>query len=187
MLLKNFMNYQIDKIINEKKNELEAAFHAINQARSNYQIQHFVVGQHDTEPRQYSQCVLELQVRTFNLRRQMVEKKKLLKKISATTDADEKELLGIDLEEMELGLENQVREWNVLYQIFSSMPKYTYEQIQSGEEEYWQLRLARQSQEEILAHGRIGVGNLDALWQSKAIDNPAIAFIEQHKKPELPE
>jgi hypothetical protein len=179
------MEYQIDKIVNEKKSELEAAFHAINQARSNYQIEHFVVGQHDTAPRQYSQCVLELQVRTFNLRRQMVQKKQLLKKIASTTDQDEKELLTIDLEEMELGLENQVREWNTLYNIFEAMPKFTYEQIQSGEGEYWNLRLARQCQEDLLAQGRIGVGNLDALWQSKAIENPAITFIETNAKKEL--
>lgn len=179
------MEYKIDKIVNEKRTELETAFHAINQARSNYQIKHFVVGQHDTEPRKYSQCVLELQVRTFNLRRQIVEKRKLLKKIAKSVDADEKELLTIDLEELELGLENQVREWNSLYNLFESMPKFSYEEIQNDEENYWQLRLARQSQEEILANGRIGVGNLDALWQSKAIDNPAISFIEQNSKKEL--
>jgi hypothetical protein len=179
------MEYKIDKIVNEKRTELEAAFHSINQARSNYQIEHFVVGQHDTEPRKYSQCVLELQVRTFNLRRQMVQKRQLLKKIASTTDIDEKELLTIDLEELELGLENQVREWNTLYNIFEAMPKFTYEQIQSGESEYWNLRLARQCQEDLLASGRIGVGNLDALWQSKAIENPAITFIEGNTKKEL--
>ena len=178
-------NYKIEKIINEKKNELEAAFHSINQARSDYQIEHFVIGQHDTEPRRYNQCVLELQVRTFNLRRQMIEKRKLLKKIATTTDVDDKELILINLEEMELGLENQVREWNTLYNLFENMQKFTYEQIQLAENEYWNLRLARQAQEDIMSNGRIGTGNLDALWQAKHIDNPAIAFIEENNKNQL--
>lgn len=175
-------NYKIEKIVNEKKNELEAAFHSINQSRSNYQIEHFVIGQHDTDSRKYSQCVLELQVRTFNLRRQIIEKRKLLKKIEDTTNIDDKELLYIDVEEMELALENQVREWNTLYNIFEAMPKFTYDQIQSGESEYWNLRLARQCQEDLMSQGRIGAGNIDALWQSKAIDNPAIEFIQENKK-----
>ena len=65
------------------------------------------------------------------------------------------------------------------------MPKFTQQEFQDAEAEYWQLRLARQAQEDIMAHGRISVGNLDAMWQAKHIDNPAVAFIQQHEKKEL--
>lgn len=179
------MGFEIETIVSDKRKELEAAFHAINQSRTNFQLENFVVGQHDTPTRQFQQCIMELQVKTFNLRRQMIEKRKLLKKIDTETDPDEKELLLISMEELELGLESQVREWNTLYAIFQSMPKFTYEEIQAGEEEYWGLRLARQAGEDVLAHGRIGIGNLDAMWQAKQIDHPGIKFIEENQKKQL--
>jgi hypothetical protein len=72
-----------------------------------------------------------------------------------------------------------------LYAIFKEMPKFTHEQIQEAEEEYWQLRLARQAQEDICATGRISIGNVDAMWQAKQIDHPGIKFIEDNKNKEL--
>lgn len=181
------MDYTVDVITNDKKKELEDAFHAINQGRSDFQIHNFVIGQHDTDSRRFIQCVIELQAKTFNLRRQLIEKRKLLKKIESTSNIDEKELAVIDLEELELSLESQVREWNTLYAIFKAMPKFSHEEIQNSEEQYWQLRLARQAQEDILSSGRISVGNLDAMWQAKQIDHPGVTFIENHNKKELPQ
>lgn len=179
------MKYEIEAIVGDKRVELETAFHAINQGRSDFQLSNFVVGQHDTATRQYQQCVLELQLKTFTIRRMLVEKRKLEKKILAATDVDDKELDCITLEELTLNVEGQVREWNTLYAIFQSMPKFTHEQIQAGEQEYWGYRLARQAQEDITAHGRIGVGNLDAMWQAKQIENPALAFITANETKEL--
>lgn len=174
-------------IINNKRKELETAFHNINQSRTDFQIKNFVVGSHDTPTRQYQQCLMELHSKTYNLRRHIIERRKLVKKIDAEKDADDKELLCISLEELDFGIESEVREWNVLYGIFQEMPKYTFEDFQAGEEEYWQLRLARQAQEDLVAHGRISVGNLDAMWQAKQIDHPGIQFIETNQKKELPQ
>jgi hypothetical protein len=179
------MNYNIDVITNDKQKELEDAFHSINQGRTDFQLHNFVIGQHDTDSRRFMQCVMELQAKTFNLRRQLIQKRKLLKKIDNTVDLDDKELFKIDHEELELSLEGQVREWNTLYAIFKEMPKFTHEQIQEAEEEYWQLRLARQAQEDICATGRISIGNVDAMWQAKQIDHPGIKFIEDNKNKEL--
>ena len=178
------MNTALD-IINNKRKELEQAFCSVNAGRSNYQIENFVIGTHDTATRQYQQCVIELQTKTYSIRRQIIEQRKMIKKFDNEKDADEKELFGISLEEMQMTLDSEVREWNTLYNIFQSMPKFTQQEFQDAEAEYWQLRLARQSQEDIMAHGRISVGNLDALWQAKHIDNPAVAFIQQNQKKEL--
>ena len=41
--------------------EMESAFLEIQQPRSAFVLEKFVVGQHDTLQTQYSQCVLELQ------------------------------------------------------------------------------------------------------------------------------
>jgi len=49
--------------------ELEGAFREIQQPRSPFVLQHFVLGAHDTEPRQYAQCVLELQIKYDAIRR----------------------------------------------------------------------------------------------------------------------
>lgn len=150
--------------------ELEAAFAAIQMPRTPYQIEHFVVGQHDTEPRRYVQCVLELQIKYDNIRRAILNRKLIeaqIQKLEARGDeiaqirADMKRL---DIEAQDRAMLGAEREFWALYQIWKSFPhQYTRQEIDAAEESYWQQRLERQAQLDIAANGRIGVGNADAL------------------------
>ena len=97
--------------------------------------------------------------------------RKLVKKFEAEQDLDDKELLQLDIEESTLSLLSQKREAGTLYSIYSSLPKFTYEQIQEAEAGYWQERLARQAQLDLDSHGRIGVGNLEALRMAGIFEN----------------
>jgi hypothetical protein len=150
------------EIVN-KRHELFDAFSAVAQPRSNYQIAKFVVGEHCTPERQYMQVVNELQRKTTNIRRALVEQRILYKKLNAEIDPDKQELLQIDLDELRFSIEGAVREFNTLYAIYKSYPRYTAEQLQAAEAGYWHKRLAIQSQLDIEATGVIGQGNADAL------------------------
>lgn len=174
--------------------EMESAFWAIQQPRSAYVLEKFVVGQHDTPETQYSQCVLELQVKYDNIRRAVLNKKKLLIKISEyesrNTDLDqiEADLLKIDLEEQDRAMLGALREFEALYLIWQSFPqKYTREDLDKNQPEYWAKRLHRQAKQEVQATGRIGAGNNEALRQiGLDLDNSLKQLEADSKKEALP-
>jgi hypothetical protein len=162
----------MNDLIQQCESDLAAAVLAIQQPRTNFQIQHFVVGQHDTEPRRWHQCVLELQIKIQLLKRAEIERRMTLRKIerlrqsSELDSRDQADLLTIDLEAHELAVLGAVREAETLYAIYKSFGRtYTREELDAAETEYWQLRLTRQAKHELIANGRIGVGNLDSLEQ----------------------
>ncbi len=172
------MEDRIDNIIKLIK-DMENAFDEIQQPRSEYVLQNFVVGQHDTLETQYSQCVLEMMVKYDNIRRAKLNKKKLLIKISEyeskNTELDqiEADLLKIDLEEQERAMLGALREFESLYKIWQSFPKkYTREELDANQPYYWAKRLQRQAYQDMQATGRIGVGNHEALRQAGFVSVP---------------
>lgn len=157
-----------------ESNELRDAIVAIQQPRTDFQIQHFVVGQHDTEPRRWMQCVLELSIKLNVLKRSAIERRKAMRKLAelellATHGnedaADDAELMRLDLEQHDLATVGAIREAQALYAIFKSFKKqYTHAELMESEAEYWQARLTRQAKHSLVATGRIGVGDLDS-WE----------------------
>ena len=142
----------------------------IQQPRTPFELAHFVVGQHESEPRAWAQCTLELDIKLRNLRRAQISERQLLRKIkrleSLNTDAaaDKAELLRIDLEEQSLAVLGAQRESEALYAIWKSFGRtYSRDELNAAEAEYWQKRLTRQAMLDMNASGRIGVGNQDAL------------------------
>jgi hypothetical protein len=163
------MNANEDNLIGRCERELREAVLAIQQPRTNFQLQHFVVGQHDSEPRRWMQCVLELQIKLHHLRRAEIEQRITRRRIASLRSAgtaDEADLMEIDLETHTLAILGAVRETEALFAIFKSFPRgYTNAELNAAEEEYWQLRLARQAKHSLVATGRIGLGDLDSLYQ----------------------
>jgi hypothetical protein len=150
--------------------ELDESIKAIQQPRTDFQIKHFVVGQHVSEPRRWWQCVLELQIKLQNIRRaeihQRQSRRKIerLEKIGTPAALDKAELERIDLEDHSLAMLGAVREAQCLWGIYKSFDRtFTREELEAAESEYWQLRLAMQAQHDMNANGRVGVGNQDAL------------------------
>ena len=52
----------------ESSHPIWSALEEIQQARTNFQLKHFVVGQHDTSEQQYKQVLLELQEIIFTVK-----------------------------------------------------------------------------------------------------------------------
>lgn len=181
---------------------MQDAFAAIQQPRSDYAIQNFVVGQHDTDTRKYSQCVIELQVKYGAIRRALLTERKLQIEIKKLLDSGdeiqqiEAEEKQIDLDETRLAMQGAFREFECLYAIFRSFPKqFSHEELQAGEVEYWHKRLNRQAAQELLAGGRVGVGNQEALAQigefyngeQNDVDRVLASLSERNGTPALPE
>lgn len=169
--------------------QMESAFLEIQQPRTAFVLEKFVVGQHDTSESQYAQCVLELQIKYDNLRRARLNKRKIEIKIkeaeekATELDQIEADLMRIDLEEQDRAVLGALREFEALYKIWQSFPKkYTRAELDANQEQYWRLRLERQAQQDLQATGRIGVGNNEALRQIGKAATPQLDHIRDVEK-----
>jgi len=169
--------------------ELEQSFLEIQQPRTSYVIEKFVVGQHDTIEMQFSQCVLEIQIKVANLKRAKLGKRKIeiqikeLEDKGTEIDQIDADLKRIDLQEQDFAVLGALRELETLYKIYQSFPKkYTREEIDNAQENYWKLRLERQAQQDLQATGRIGVGNSEALRQINLTGTPKLDHIREVEK-----
>ena len=149
------------------------AIQEIQQARSDFQLQKFVVNQHDTPEQQYRQTLLELQELVFTVKKVDLEIKKTLleiKKLNATGDAIDEiqaQLKEIDLQRTSLARTGAIKEIEALVKIWDSFEhKYTADEIEAGQVAYWEARLTRQANLEALgSNGVVNWGSLDALRQ----------------------
>jgi hypothetical protein len=167
--------------LNQKHNELHDAFLQVFNGRSNYQISNFVIGPHCTIERQYDQCVTELQRKYFTIRRADVNRRKLIKEIEECKDQFLKEEKIIDLEELEIGIISSLKEFNYLYEIFKSMPKFSAEELQKAESMYWLKRLTTQAQIDVECNGSVDTGNAEALRQINLINDHSNRFMNYIK------
>lgn len=168
-------------LIESKHNELHDAFLEIFQGRSDYQIENFVVNSHVTPERQYAQCVLELQNKYYSIKRADISRRKLQHEIKTEKcpfTIEEKEL---ELEQLDIAMIGALREFDTLYRIFQTLPKFSNQQLQQSEANYWVERLATQAQQDIEAHGAVSVGNAEALRQANIINNYSQRFFESVK------
>jgi len=155
--------------------ELLQAFKEIQQPRTNYQLEKFVVGKYETPEQQYFHCVLELQLKYNSLRKAKIhlEKTNYLIEKYKKEEAEGNKLSEfkrrereIDKETAELAVLGALREFETLYKIWKSFDKnYTREEMDKAQPLYWQRRLTGQANRDVMACGRISVGNQDALRQ----------------------
>ena len=172
------MTMDVNAIENvEKKidDELLRAFMEIPQPRTNYQLENFVVKNHEVPEQQYAHCVLELQVKYNNLRRAKVQLEKTDYQLGQLVILEEKgdKMAGfrrrekeIDKDDHKLAVIGALREFEALYTIWKSFPKkYTRGEIEEAQPLYWKRRLTRQANQDLMATGRVRVGNQEALRQ----------------------
>lgn len=181
------MNYDIQlSEIADLIEELEGAFDEIQMARTPFQLEHFVIGYHVDDGQQYAQCVLEMSIKWQNLRRAKLHKRRLELEIErlirhaeeledggdwdALNRAEQLRLKAaqkeIDKEDQDRAALGAVRELKSLYDIWKrKWPKkrYTREELNARQPEYWHKRALLQAQQDMQATGRIGVGNQDLL------------------------
>ena len=155
--------------------ELDDAIREVQQPRSRYQLVHFVIGQHDTPEMRFYQLMLEIQDTAYKLRMAELSVRKAeveITRLMATGD----EIDAIEAEEKRVGLEQTrivmggaLREMAVLEDIFDSSQHYTRDEIEHAQPEYWEKRLTRQTELQILS-GSVGWAQLDSMRQIGLLD-----------------
>ena len=155
---------------------IEEAIKEVQQPRSHYQIVHFVLGQHDTPEMQFHQLcqelmntILGLQMARLDIRRNEIRIERLL----ATGD----EIDAITAEELRLGVEHtqivlrgSERELAVMEDIFDSIPHFTRDEIEHAQPDYWEKRLTRQTNLQIMSGG-VQWAQLDSMRQIGLLDD----------------
>jgi hypothetical protein len=157
--------------------EVLLAMAEIQQSRSNFQIEKFVVNQHDTDEMRYVQTVIELQQLYYTIKTVSLEMKKTeieIKKLRESKD----EVDEIDAQIKELGLEQTrlvgigaFRELDQLLKIYNSFEhKYTRAEIEEAQPDYWNKRLSRQATLEAIGGTQAQAAHLDSLRQIGALE-----------------
>lgn len=156
--------------------------------RTSFQLERFVVKEHDTPERKFLQLMMELKSMRdgfigdcFEIEKIKIEIKKLL----ATND----ELDNLEACKKQYSLrqyeENMVfreREIKTVVKLINSLPKiYTYDEIEAAELNYWEHRLTRQAFEDMMSvQTGINQGNIRANIQAGT--TMASAFLDLKNK-----
>ena len=148
----------------------------VQQPRSRYQLIHFVLGQHDTAEMQFYQLMIELQdmgyklrMAELNVRKTEVEIARLLE-TGDELDAIEAEEKQVGLEQTQIVMKGAQREIAILEDIFNTCQHYTRDEIEHAQPEYWQARLTRQTNLQMMS-GNVQWAQLDSMRQIGLLDD----------------
>jgi len=163
------VQFNLDNIANE----LKADFATIAQGKSDFVLEHLIVGQEDTPVQQWVQCLLELKARYFSIANLILDIKEARQKhrLHRFLETVSLGLIGnarrqeLRVESMQLSIDGLYGEFHTLYRLYKSMPKLSREQIEAGQYDYWKKRLTKQSYYDVLATGRVQQGNMEGLRQ----------------------
>jgi hypothetical protein len=160
-------------IINNKQHPIFDAIQEIQQPRSKFQLENFVLNQHDTDEMKYYQCVLELQNLITSYRKAELEREKLkieilrLESSSDEIDNLDAKIKQIDLDNLDITMFGAKREIELLAEFWQSFPiKYTREQIEINQRDYWTKRLTRQAEAQAIGSGKIDWAQIDSMNQA---------------------
>ena len=160
--------------------DVDAAIAEIQQPRSRFQLVHFVIGQHDTPEMRFYQLCLELQDMGHKLRIAQLGVRKAEIEIRRLVETGD-ELDAIEAEEKQVGLDHTrivmrgaEREIAILTDLFDESTHYTRAEIEHAQPEYWQARLTRQTNLQLMAGG-VQWAQLDSLRQAGLLDDVVAA------------
>jgi hypothetical protein len=162
---------ELNKITSLFTPEIVNVFAEISQSRSNYQIEKFVVNQHDTDEMRYVQTILEIQSIYYSVKHSILEMQKneiKIKRLKSTKD----EIDTLEAQQIELGMEQSrlaaigtFRELKALLDILNTFPRYSRQQIEEGQKEYWHKRMHRQVETDQVGGGPSIAAHLNSLIQ----------------------
>jgi adenylate kinase len=162
---------ELNKITSLFTPEIVNVFAEISQSRSNYQIEKFVVNQHDTDEMRYVQTILEIQSIYYSVKHSILEMQKneiKIKRLKSTKD----EIDTLEAQQIELGMEQSrlaaigtFRELKALLDILNTFPRYSRQQIEEGQKEYWHKRMHRQVETDQIGGGPSIAAHLNSLIQ----------------------
>jgi hypothetical protein len=168
----------------ELHNDLIAAFDEIQMPRTEYELRKFVIESQDTPAKAYAHCVLELSNKYDNLRLANIDvqiKEHEIAELEAKKDKISKleaQKKRIELEQTNRARVGALREFEALYRIWHEFPhKYTRAEIDADQPEYWDKRIARQSNNDMISSGRVSASNVDALRMIGKASVPALDVV----------
>ena len=155
---------------------IQTAIKEIQQSRSRYQLEKFVVGQHDSPEMQYYQLVIEANgtINSIKETELRIEKVKAeadeLRETGKKSDSIEAQIKELSIPELETQLIGQRRELAFMQELFSQYENYTREDIELAQPEYWRNRLMRVGEMQMLARqGGVDWAHLQALYQADVL------------------
>lgn len=155
--------------------------------RTSFQLERFVMQEHDLPERKFLQLMMELKSMrdgfigdVFEIEKMKIEIKRLLAKNDEvdTLEAMKKQYFMRQLEENMIFREREIK---TIVQLINSLPKiYTYDEIEAAEARYWECRLTRQAFEDIAsAQTGINQGNIRANIQAGTTMAPNLLDFKQ--------
>jgi hypothetical protein len=168
--------------------KINKAISEIQQPRSRFQLEKFVLGQHATPEMQYYQTVIELQDSIYKYKLAQINVKKAELKI-ARLRATGDELDELKAQEVELGLAQTSfamvgaeREMKHLLEIFDTFThKYTREEIEAAQPDYWQARLTNNAKAMLMSGSSVNAAHIEAMEQAGVLDS-FVVEVEKTKK-----
>ena len=168
--------------------EINKAISEVQQPRSRFELERFVVGQHATEEMRYYQTVIELQDAIYKYKLAVISVKKSNLKIAKLRSSKD-ELEGLEAEEIEAELEQTSfamlgaeREMKQLLEIFHGFnTKYSREQIELAQPEYWKARLTNNAKAMLMGGANVNHAHIEAMEQAGVLDS-FVAELEKTKK-----
>jgi hypothetical protein len=168
--------------------EINKAIAEVQQPRSRFQLERFVLGQHATDEMRYYQTVIELQDSIYKYKLAVLSVKKSELKI-AKLRATGNELDELKAQEIELGLAQTSfamvgaeREMKHLLEIFDTFThKYTRDEIEAAQPDYWQARLTNNAKAMLMGGQSVNAAHIEAMEQAGVLDN-FVAEVEKTKK-----
>jgi hypothetical protein len=168
--------------------EINKAIAEVQQPRSRFQLERFVLGQHATPEMQYYQTVIELQDMIYKYKLAEIAVKKTEAKIAQlrlTGDAidelkaQEKELGLAQTQFTMLGAERELAHLVDIWNSFDQ--KYTREEIETAQPDYWQARLTNNAKAMLMGGSGVNAAHIEAMEQAGVLDS-FIAEVENTKK-----
>jgi hypothetical protein len=168
--------------------KIEQAIAEVQQPRSRFQLEAFVLGQHATPEMKYYQTVIELQDSIYKYKLAQINVKKSELKIARLRSTGD-ELDELKAQELELGLAQTQfamlgaeREMKHLIEIWDSFEqKYTREQIEAAQPDYWQARLSNNAKAMLMGGAGVNPAHIEAMEQAGVLDS-FVAEVEKTKK-----
>ena len=152
------------------REDIQLSLTEVQMPRTRYQLEHFVIGAHDTPEMQFVQVCRELEALHYTIKEVAMQVRKTEYEIEDLRDKSDR-ISQVEADIKELGLERTrlvaigaIREYDTLIEIYDQIPHFTREQIDASQPDYWQARLGRQANLQIMS-GSTNWAHLEALDQ----------------------
>jgi hypothetical protein len=168
--------------------EIDKAIAEVQQPRSRFQLERFVLGQHSTPEMQYYQTVIELQDMIYKYKLAQISVKKAEVKIAKLRSSGD-ELDDLKAQEHELGLAQTrftmlgaERELAHLIDIWNGFAhKFTRAEIETAQPDYWTARLTNNAKAMLMGGSGVNAAHIEAMEQAGVLDS-FVAEVEKTKK-----